>query len=41
MKKLIAKFDNTIRLSEFDEQIQKLVVDANFHYISDFFKGSK
>ena len=25
MKKLIAKFDNTIRLSEFDEQIQKLV----------------
>ena len=25
MKKLIAKFDNTIRLTEFDEQIQKLV----------------
>ena len=24
MKKLIAKFDNTIRLTEFDEQIQKL-----------------
>ena len=25
MKKLIAKFDNTIRLTEFDKQIQKLV----------------
>ena len=25
MKRLIAKFDNTIRLTEFDEQIQKLV----------------
>ena len=25
MKKLIVKFDNTIRLTEFDEQIQKLV----------------
>ena len=25
MIKLIAKFDNTIRLTEFDEQIQKLV----------------
>ena len=25
MKKLIAKFDKTLRLSEFDEQIQKLV----------------
>ncbi len=25
MKKLIAKFDKTIRLSEFDEQIQELV----------------
>ena len=25
MKKLIAKFDKTIRLSEFDEQVQKLV----------------
>ena len=25
MKKLIAKFDKSIRLSEFDEQIQKLV----------------
>ena len=25
MKKLIAKFDKTLRLSEFDEQVQKLV----------------
>ena len=25
MKKLVAKFDNTIRLTEFDEQVQKLV----------------
>ena len=25
MKKLVAKFDKTLRLSEFDEQIQKLV----------------
>ena len=25
MKKLIAKFDKTLRLAEFDEQIQKLV----------------
>ena len=25
MKKLVAKFDKTLRLSKFDEQIQKLV----------------
>ena len=25
MKKLIAKFDKTLRLSEFDDQVQKLV----------------
>ena len=25
MKKLVAKFDKTLRLSEFDEQVQKLV----------------
>ena len=31
MKKLIAKFDNTIRLSEFDEQIQKLVQNFPEH----------
>ena len=31
MKKLIAKFDNTIRLTEFDEQIQKLVQNFPEH----------
>jgi hypothetical protein len=31
MKKLIAKFDNTIRLIEFDEQIQKLVQNFPEH----------
>ena len=31
MKKLITKFDNTIRLSEFDEQIQKLVQNFPEH----------
>ena len=31
MKKLIAKFDNAIRLSEFDEQIQKLVQNFPEH----------
>ena len=31
MKKLIAKFDNTIRLAEFDEQIQKLVQNFPEH----------
>ena len=31
MKRLIAKFDNTIRLTEFDEQIQKLVQNFPEH----------
>ena len=31
MKKLIAKFGNTIRLTEFDEQIQKLVQNFPEH----------
>ena len=31
MKKLIAKFDNTIRLTEFDKQIQKLVQNFPEH----------
>jgi len=31
MKKLIAKFDNTIRLTEFDAQIQKLVQNFPEH----------
>ena len=31
MKKLIAKFDKTLRLSEFDEQIQKLVQNFPEH----------
>ena len=31
MKRLIAKFDNTIRLTEFDEQIQKLVQNFPDH----------
>ena len=31
MKKIIAKFDNTIRLTEFDEQIQKLVQNFPEH----------
>ena len=31
MKKLIAKFDNTIRLTEFDEHIQKLVQNFPEH----------
>ena len=31
MKKLVAKFDNTIRLTEFDEQIQKLVQNFPEH----------
>ena len=31
MKKLVAKFDNTIRLTEFDEQIQKLVQNFPDH----------
>ena len=31
MKKLIAKFDKTLRLSEFDEQVQKLVQNFPEH----------
>ena len=31
MNKLIVKFDNTTRLSEFDEQIQKLVENFPEH----------
>ena len=31
MKKLIAKFDKTLRLSELDEQIQKLVQNFPEH----------
>ena len=31
MKKLIAKFDNTIRLTEFDAQIQELVQNFPEH----------
>ena len=31
MKKLVAKFDKTLRLSEFDEQIQKLVQNFPEH----------
>ena len=31
MKKLIAKFDKTLRLSEFDEQIQKLAQNFPEH----------
>ena len=31
MKRLIAKFDNTIRLTEFDKQIQKLVQNFPEH----------
>ena len=31
MKRLIVKFDNTIRLTEFDEQIQKLVQNFPEH----------
>ena len=31
MKKLVAKFDKTLRLSEFDEQVQKLVQNFPEH----------